>query len=42
MLPLNELFAEWHKIYSAMLERGFSSEEALHQVSRLMLGDAPE
>ena len=42
MLPLNELFGEWRKIYLEMIARGLSVEQALEQISNLMLGKAPE
>jgi hypothetical protein len=41
-LPLSELFGHWREVYLEMLARGLSTEEALEQLSHLMLGDAPE
>lgn len=40
MLPLDEIFREWRKIYLEMIARGLSTQEALEEVSRLMVGEA--
>jgi hypothetical protein len=41
-LPLDEIFAEWRKIYLEMLSRGASTEEALQAIANLMAGDPPQ
>jgi hypothetical protein len=41
-MPLNDIFGEWYKKYQHLLQLGYSRDEALQELSDVMLGNSEE